>query len=182
MVEKLPHPEHQLQPVPSAESAGLRHETAPHPHKERHHHQENITVIREVARRESKSAEPPAVETAADQTHTHRINHELKSIAYDRTLIRVRKDLSPPERLLSTVMHHPVIDAASEFAAKTAGRPVSLLSGSLLAFIGTTLYLWLARRYGLPYNYLVFALLFAGGFIVGLCLELVAMAIRKRRR
>jgi len=45
-----------------------------------------------------------------------------------------------------------------------------LLGGGILALLGTSSYLYLAKHIGFTYNYSVFLILFFGGFILGLSL------------
>jgi hypothetical protein len=71
---------------------------------------------------------------------------------------------------------------ASEAAGRTVSRPSGLLGGGLVAFLGTTGYLYLARHIGFTYNYLVFLLLLAGGFILGVSLELLVHLATGSRR
>ncbi len=123
-------------------------------------------------------------EQNALRTPSHgRINQDLKRITLQRELTQIRRKLSKPERALSKVIHQPVVRAVSEVSSKTVSRPSGLLGGGILAFAGTTGYLLLARNQGFKYNYAVFLALFAGGFIVGLILELIVWtALRSRHQ
>jgi hypothetical protein len=124
-----------------------------------------------------------AGEKASQAMEPRRINRELKQITLRRELQQIRRKLPLPERTLSAVIHQPVVRAVSEAAGKTISRPSGLLGGSLVAFVGTGAYLYLARHIGFTYNYLVFLLLLGAGFIVGLSLELlVYLAMRSRRQ
>ncbi|HVW22958.1 MAG TPA: hypothetical protein VHB51_00515 [Candidatus Saccharimonadales bacterium] len=108
---------------------------------------------------------------------------ELKTIAARRELQRIQHKLPAVSRTFSRVIHQPLIRAVSQVADQTVSRPSGLLGGGVVAFLGTTVYLYLAKHIGFNYNYLVFLALFIGGFIVGLALELaVWMATRSRRR
>lgn len=101
------------------------------------------------------------------------VNQELKAITVQRELTHIRRKLSAPQRTLSRIIHQPAMRVVSEVTGKTVSRPSGLLGGSLVAFLGTTSYLFFAKHYGYEYNYLIFLLLFAGGFILGLILELI---------
>lgn len=110
------------------------------------------------------------------------INRDLKKITLRRELREIRRKLPVADRALSRVIHQPVVRAVSEGAGKTISRPSGLLGGGLVAFTGTTAYLFIAKRQGFEYNYLVFLVLLATGFGVGLILELfVSFALRGRR-
>ncbi len=110
------------------------------------------------------------------------ISPELKKTTLNRQLGSIRRSLGAPGRTFSKVIHQPVVRAVSEPAAKTVSRPSGLLGGGLVAFLGTGGYLYLAKTAGMNYSYFVFIGLFAGGFLLGLILELlIHMAARSRR-
>ncbi len=118
----------------------------------------------------------------AQTLQRHDVNQELKAITLRRELKQIRRKLSPPERVLSKLVHQPVVRVVSEAASKTISRPSGLLGGGLVAFLGTSSYLYLAKHFGFTYNYLIFLGLFFGGFIIGLVLELVVHAATASRR
>lgn len=120
-------------------------------------------------------------ETAETKQPTY-INRELKSITLRRELQQIRRRLPAPQRALSRVIHQPAIRIVSEATGKTISRPSGLLGGGLVAFLGSTSYLYLATHLGFTYNYFVFSLLFIGGFIVGLGLELLVWLATASRR
>lgn len=125
---------------------------------------------------EAAEAEPQA-STAAS------ISRELKRTTLNRELTAIRRKLPARERVLSRLVHQPVVRVVSEAAGKTVSRPSGLLGGGLVAFLGSSGYLYLAKHLGFSYNYFVFLALFASGFVVGLVLELlVYMAMRPRQR
>jgi hypothetical protein len=113
------------------------------------------------------------------------INRELKSITLRRELNGLQRKESMPERTLSKVIHQPVVRKVSEVASGTVSRPSGILGGGVLAFIGTSSYLYLAKHMGFEYNFGVFILLFVGGFVLGLVLEMIVhlatMSARARR-
>lgn len=110
------------------------------------------------------------------------INRELKAITLRRELNHIREKLPRSQRTLSKVIHQPVVRVVSEGAGKTVSRPSGMLGGGIVALIGTSAYLWLANSTNIAYNYFVFLALFAGGFAVGLGLELVVHLATSGRR
>lgn len=108
--------------------------------------------------------------SAPEPTH---VNHELKQITLNRELNDIRRKLVPTDRVLSRVIHQPVVRAVSQKTAQSVSRPSGLLGGGVLAFIGCGSYLYFTRHIGLQYNYFVFILLFILGFGLGLVLELI---------
>lgn len=114
-------------------------------------------------------------------THPVYVNKHLKETAYSRTLTRVQKRLSAPNRVFSKVVHSKALDKPSEVIGNTVARPSSMLGGAIIAFLGTSILLWVTRRYGYEYNYLAVILLFAGGMVIGLLVE-AGLRARKSSR
>jgi hypothetical protein len=139
----------------------------------------NVETVKESVEAAATIQENPfdklaAAERATQQpTVPHTLNAELKNITLNRELQHIRRRLPRPERALSKVIHQPVIRAVSEGTSKTLTRPSGLLGGGIMAFIGTTAYVYFAKHIGVPYNYFFFTLFFIGGFLVGLVLEFI---------
>jgi hypothetical protein len=110
------------------------------------------------------------------------INASLKNITLNRELKQIQRKLPAPQRILSRVIHQPAVRVTSEVIGRSASRPSGLLGGGLVALLGTSGYLYLAKHLGFTYNYLVFLLLFAAGFIIGLILELLVHVATTSRR
>jgi hypothetical protein len=149
----------------------------------RHEHAEQLEDIRAEAKEQAIStSELIASHTEVEQSTpaSPLINKDLKDIKYQRTLQSVRNNLSVPERVLSKTIHNPVVDAVSSIAEKTVARPSGILAGGITAFVGSSVFLWIVKHYGYEYNFLLFALLFAAGFVVGLLIEAVLRIIRRR--
>jgi hypothetical protein len=123
-----------------------------------------------------------AAEEASQTPAPRRIDRALKQITLRRELQQIRRQLPRAVRAFSQVIHQPAVRAISEAASRTVSRPSGLLGGGVLAFTGTTIYLYLARHIGFTYNYLVFLLLLAGGFVLGLLAELAVHLILSSRR
>lgn len=177
--ESLPPVEHLL-PTPEQAEPLRRNEKDP-----ARALQEARTKVHETTKAETRTNPVEALQAAEKATKPAQplhINRELKSITLNRELTAIRRKLSMPQRALSKVIHQPVIRAVSEPLSKTVSRPSGLLGGGLLAFIGTSSYLYLARQSGMRYSYFVFLGLFFGGFIVGLVLELLVFAATSSRR
>ncbi len=109
-------------------------------------------------------------------THPISANKQLKDISYQRALTRTRKKLSAPSRVFSKVVHNKAVDAASEVIGNSVARPSSMLGGALFAFIGTSMLLWLTKRLGYEYNYLLVIVFFAVGMAAGLVIEAIIKA------
>lgn len=161
-----------------------------HPHHEREltsaekeHGAKNQVeqLSKEVEQKALSGKELAPGETEQFKNHPVMVNKQLKDLAFARALTRTRKKLSVPSRVFSKIVHTQSIDRSSEFIGKTIARPTSMLSGAMLAFIGTSALLWITRKYGYEYNYLVVILLFACGWAIGLTGELLWRSTRKSK-
>lgn len=110
------------------------------------------------------------------------VDKAVKMFRMRRNLSYVQNQLKPAEKSFSRIIHQPLVRRVSETAGKTATRPSGMLGGGLFAFIGSSLYLYLAHHIGFTYNYLVFLLFFGGGFMGGVALEYAAYGLRCLRR
>lgn len=109
------------------------------------------------------------------------VHKQLKNDAYKHTIRKIRSQLKVPDRILSRVIHQPVVDAVSNATARTAARPSGFLGGSIVAFVGSTAFLYMARLNGFTYNYAVVFMLFVAGFAIGIVLELFLRLIFRRK-
>ncbi len=137
----------------------------------------------------AKSAEAQAVsgkefnvgdKQGEDTAQTFGVQKELKIDSYKRTLRKIRSALPLHERAMSRVVHQPVVETVSNAASKTIARPSGFLGGAVIAFLGTSLFLYMAKHYGYSYNYAVLFMLFVGGFATGLLIELLVKLTFKR--
>jgi hypothetical protein len=99
------------------------------------------------------------------------VQKALKMDAYTRSMQKVRSNLSAPERTLSNIVHHKMVEPVSEFSSKTVARPSGILGGGIVAFVGSGVVLFLARHYGFQYNFTTFLLLLVCGFTAGIAVE-----------
>ena len=165
----------------SVDEAESIHETAQHHERQEYeHHQpeQNKPSLEELAKTveahaRSKAEHRSEPETKQDDHHPVLVSKQLKDMAYTRTMIRVRKQLTLPSKLFSKAVHSPILDRSSEFVGKTVARPSAMFGGALTAFIGASILLWAVKHYGYEYNYLVALLLFVVGAILGVIIEAV---------
>lgn len=173
---------------------------SPH-HNLEHESRDNLERLQKAA--EQAESEPKNVEHLQDKVEHHAISakeitvgeheesasqqsplgtqHELKADAYSRTLQKIRKDLSAPERVLSRVIHNPVIENLSNVSGKTVARPSGILGGGIVGILGSSAVLYMAKHYGFQYNFLVFFLLFVGGFALGILAEVLLRLLMPHR-
>ncbi len=105
----------------------------------------------------------------------------LKDEKYAHTLLQTQTQLKGPEKSLSKLIHRPSVEQFSNLAADTIARPSGILGGASGALVGSLIVLFSAKHYGFAYNFLLFLFLFAGGFTVGLIVELGYNFLHKRR-
>jgi len=147
-----------------------------------HDHQEHIKTIQEKVEQQAKSAKEIVVDDSKETEHKHPllVSSGLKAETFRRTLSRIRKHLSVGDKSLSKAIHQPVVDAVSKVGEKTVARPKGILTGAIVALVGSSWVLYSAKHYGYSYNYLIVLILFAGGYLVGLVLELIWFALHRR--
>jgi hypothetical protein len=139
----------------------------------------DIEKIRHSVEQAARKSEMPHLHQDEPKGSPIGIDKAVKLQALNRTLKNLRQHLSPSERSLSRVVHQPVVDAASELGSKTVARPSGILGGGICAFVGSLLFLYLAKHNGFRYNYLLFLIFFVGGFAVGLVIEILFSLLRR---
>jgi len=145
-------------------------------------HQERQSVAVEQARRavaEHAAAKAESTAKAPVDDRPVRVDSAAKVWRMRQSMARVQKRLTPAQKSLSGVIHQPLVRRVSEVAAETVARPSGILGGGLLAFLGSSAYLWFARAAGISYNYLGFFVFFIGGFLLGLVVEHALAALRR---
>lgn len=160
--ETVPAAERHISP---SETLRAKNEQAEHLEEARHH-----------VKHEAKSSEQVSHELTA-KTHSPkyeevRVTRELKEMAYQRLLTRARRHMSPYSKMMSHVIHQPIINNVSEATAKTVGRPSGIIGGGIVALVGISIYYYITKHYGYNYNPFVFLLLIAVGFVLGWTVEL----------
>ena len=118
---------------------------------------------------------------AADHAPAAPPSSFIKKETAKQGLKSVQRQETKSERALSKVIHQPAVQATSEVAAKTISRPSGILGGGVVAFLGGSVYLYLAYHIGFVYQPTVFLVLSLVGFVVGLVLELLIRLVVKPR-
>lgn len=184
MSEKLhPHNGESLPTHENGKQLNPKHEQEPTKQEREHGKVEQVEVHRNKVESLAKSSEehsPSKTEKSPD-AHPVLVNKQLKDMAFARAMTRARKKLPAPSRVFSKVVHQPTIDAASEFVGKTVARPSGMLGGAVVAFLGSSILLWVTRHYGYEYNYFAVILLFGIGLAIGLSVELIWRFFKHRQ-
>jgi hypothetical protein len=149
------------------------------------HSDKSLEKIRESIEHTAKSnSEKLPTDLDEDKKHVPapKLDKATKNTAYKREMTRIQKKLSAPERTLSKFIHNPVVDKVNEVGAKTIARPSGLLGGGIFAGLGTLIFYIMSRYYGFEYNFFLFILLLALGFLVGICVELIVYPLIKHNK
>ena len=128
----------------------------------------------------AESSNTEREQTVGNQ-HQHTADRTIRDMTYKRALVRLQKRQPTGDRILSKIIHHGAVDAASDAIGKTVARPSGLIGGGLAALIGTSILLFTARYYGFRFNYLVFFACFTFGLLAGQLVE-AAIRLNIRRR
>jgi hypothetical protein len=142
---------------------------------------ESPGTLKELAERQAVSSKEISVEDTptGDEASAFGLHQALKNQTYDRSLQRIQSRLSKPEKALSKLIHRPIVDKVSAATGKTLVRPSGVLGGGLLALAGSSYLLISSNHFGFHYNYFVFFILFAIGFVLGTLAELIIKLARK---
>ncbi len=144
--------------------------------------QPRIEDLKNTVEQEAKSSEETDLaEQPEAQKHEFGAYTALKSDTYGRTLKRVQQKLSAPERAMSKVMHNKTVEKVSDGVGKTAARPSGILGGGIVSLLGSFVLLYMTKKYGFEYNFLMFFIFLAAGFILGVVIELAIFSFRKVR-
>ena len=94
----------------------------------------------------------------------HRVKQTMQDIQYN---------LSVADKTMSHIIHQPIIDQSSEVLNKTIFRSSGVLGGSILAFLGSLMYIIFVIYTGITYNFELFFIFLIAGFILGLVSEMI---------
>lgn len=143
----------------------------------------SLDQIQDSIQKEAKaSSETPHLDDQLkdDAAPHYFLNRQLKAEAFKKVLASTRQRLSRPEQSFSKLIHRPYVDKASAALGKTLARPSGILAGGSVAFLGSLVLLYMAKHYGFRYNFLLFGVLFAGGYVLGIVLEFLMRLVRRK--
>lgn len=103
-----------------------------------------------------------------------------KKTGYDKTMKSVRTQLSKRDRAFSEVIHQPSIEKISEAASVSIARPNAILAGSFTAFVAVSCVYMLAHYNGFELSGSETIAAFAIGWVVGIGLDLMRVAFKRR--
>ena len=143
---------------------------------------ETARLVAASAERDDPLARLQASEAqAAQRAPAPPPNVFLQQQTLQRELKTIQRQESAPARALSRVVHQPIIRAVSGAIGMTISRPSGLLGGGVVAFLGSSVYLYLAYHIGFVYQPSVFLVLLVAGFIVGVAIESVIRVINRHK-
>ncbi len=178
--EQFPGQNHEQDPVKTPENAPERHVSVEAEQKKQHelHEQAKHTIEQEAL--SSNELEESEQDTRHSQ-ETGFVGREAKAHNFSINLNRARRHLSAPDRVVSKLIHNPVVDQLSEVGSKTVARPIGLLSGGFCALLATSFLVYYTKHNGIPYNFGAFIAFFVGGYVVGIVLELLWKTMHGRK-
>ena len=135
---------------------------------------ESRTKIEELAN--TKNEANQKIDNYIDKkeaTNDQLVSTDLQATGLSNELRRIRRKLNPIDKTSSKIIHSPLISSISDKSSKTIARPSGILGGAILALIGSIVYYYFAKSVGIKYNYSIYIILFVGGFIIGIILELI---------
>jgi len=150
-------------------------EQGPADHAEKRAEQARETIDRQ-------DLEPEPANTSEDESgpvsRIHQVlNHHLN---YTQTLASVQRKLGPVSRGFSQVIHTPIVEQTSEALENTVARPSVLLGTTWTALIVGSIFYLTARHYGYTLSGSELLFSFVVGALLGLILEGVWNAFKRR--
>lgn len=123
----------------------------------------------------------PVIGEGEDSQHS--ITKAEKTRTYRMTMNRMQSQLSSPSRTFSKFIHAPFVEKTSTAVGSTVARPSGILGAGIAGFVGITFVMYFARKNGfeISNSYTLVVVLFVGGWLLGLLLELIMRTIRKAR-
>lgn len=176
------------------ETAEQSHESQPAETEQSHHEIQvetpEISKTAETTENIREDITEPASQESEDLKRAFQVEDEaeplpppnkaVKENALNLNLTIARSKLNKPGKAFSRFIHRPVVNSLSEVTGKTLIRPSAILCGGVFTVLGSLYYLYATQKTGYKYNFLVALLLFAGGFVVGLVLEMLYRIVSKR--
>jgi hypothetical protein len=102
--------------------------------------------------------------------------------AFDTKMKEVQSEMRPSERVVSKLIHAKPVEQASDFVGSTLARPNAMLSGSIAAFIGVTVFYFIAKYYGYHLSGFETIGAFVLGWIIGILYDYFSVMIRGHKR
>jgi hypothetical protein len=154
--------------------------------EQRGEHEPSAEKLAADARAEAeKQAAPaedhrPAAEKETTVSHTFHADKNPDR-AYKQTMETVQREMSPPARAFSKVIHNKAVEKVSDVAGSTVARPNALLSGAICAFLLVgALYLH-ARYFGYALQGSETMAAFLLGWAIGIVFDFVKAMVSGKR-
>lgn len=109
------------------------------------------------------------------------ISKKQKEVAYEETMAHVRSEMSPTERVVSKVIHNPIVEKTSEVVGSTVARPNAILAGSLTAFVLVAVIYFIARTMGYELSGFETIGAFIVGWVLGVVFDFLRIMITGKR-
>lgn len=104
-----------------------------------------------------------------------------RQAVYKETLDEIRSEMNPGEKIVSSIIHNPVIEPVSDFVGATIARPNALLSGSIAAFVVVTCVYFAAKHYGYQLSGSETITAFVIGWLLGIVYDYLSSLFRHEK-
>ena len=147
------------------------------------HSSKEIKETRKTIESEAISAEDERPGNGEKNVNQASITKAEKTRTYKMTMNRMQNQLPAPSRTFSKFIHNPVVEKSSAVVGSTVARPSGILGAGVVGFLGIAAVMYLARKNGfeITNSYTLVALLFVGGWALGMILELLLKLVRRTR-
>lgn len=109
------------------------------------------------------------------------IRREDRESNYKQTMRHVQDELSPPARMFSKVIHHPVVEKTSDAIGSTVARPNAILAGSITALLVVGCVYFIARTVGYELQGSETIISFACGWLLGILFDFFKVMVTGKR-
>lgn len=100
---------------------------------------------------------------------------------FNAEMKNIYAEMSTTNRIISRVIHNPLIEKTTDFIGTTLARPNAMLSGSIAAFASITIIYLVARHYGYRLSGFETIAAFIIGWAIGILYDYIAGFIRRHK-
>lgn len=147
------------------------------------HGSKELKETRKTVESEAIAGKESLPGTGENQNSQQSITKAEKTRTYKMTMNRMQSQLPTASRAFSKFIHVPFVEKTSAVVGSTVARPSGILGAGIAGFVGITLVMYFARKNGfeISNSYSLVAVLFIGGWLLGLLFELLVKTLRKAR-
>lgn len=99
---------------------------------------------------------------------------------FKKTLEQAQEELNTVERHFSKLTHSSFVEMLSSVFENSIARPIPMLTGAVIAFIGVLALYIIANEYGLALSGSETILIFAVGWLLGLIIDILVKRVFRK--